>query len=154
MTGEDVAAGPRALVQRMFEAFAARDADALTGLMDPEIEFFGPTATVVNEGKAYRGHDGIRRYLKDADALWSELELIPLKYREVGNHVVVLGRVRARARDGLELDVPAAWVWRVTGGLIAWGCAYGDREAMPRSLQEDGRGTPGARDAASPARSV
>ena len=84
--------------------------------MDPEIEFFGPTATVLNEGKCYRGHDGMRRYLRDAEALWEELELEPQKYREVGNHVVVLGRVRARARDGLELDTPAAWVWRVEGG--------------------------------------
>ena len=33
-----------------------------------EIEFFGPTATVLNEGKCYRGHDGIRRYFLDADA--------------------------------------------------------------------------------------
>jgi hypothetical protein len=59
----------------------------------------------------------------------------------VGNHVVVLGRVKARAADGLELDTPAAWVWRVQAGKIAWGCAYGDREAMPRSLQEDGFAT-------------
>ena len=108
--------------------------------MDPEIEFFGPTATVLNEGKCYRGHDGMRRYFQDADALWAELETVPSRYREVGNHVVVMGRVRARARDGLELDVPAAWVWRIDGNKIAWGCVYGDREAMPRSLQEGGRG--------------
>lgn len=141
MTGEEAAGtDPRALVQRMFEAFAARDADALIELMDPAIEFFGPTATVVNEGMAYRGHDGMRRYLQDAEALWAELELLPVKYRVVGSHVVVLGRVRARARDGLELDTPAAWVWRVAGGRIVWGAAYGDRDAMPRSLQEGARG--------------
>ena len=55
-----------------------------------------------------------------------------------------MGRVKARARDGLELDTPAAWVWRVEGGKIAWGCVYGDREAMPRSLQEGGRRSTGA----------
>ena len=49
-----------------------------------------------------------------------------------------MGRVRARARDGLELDTPAAWVWRVEHGKVAWGCVYGDRDAMPRSLQEGG----------------
>ena len=51
----------------MFEAFAARDEDALLEIMTPEIEFFGPTATVLNEGKCYRGHDGIRRYFQDAE---------------------------------------------------------------------------------------
>ena len=140
MKGEEAAGlGPCALVERMFEAFAARDAGTLLALMDPEIEFFGPTATILNEGQCYRGHDGIRRYLRDADALWSRLELLPSRYREVGNHVVVLGRVRAQARDGLDLDAPAAWVWRVAGDRITWGCAYGDRDAMPRSLREAAR---------------
>ena len=140
MKGEEAAGlGPSALVERMFEAFAARDAGTLLGLMHPEIEFFGPTATILNEGQCYRGHDGIRRYLKDADALWRRLELMPSTYREVGNHVVVLGRVSAQARDGLDLDAAAAWVWRVEHDRITWGCAYGDREAMPRSLREDAR---------------
>ena len=103
------------LVEHLFDAFAARDEDALLAIMDPEIEFFGPTATVLNEGKCYRGHDGIRRYLNDVDALWAELEIMPARFREVGNHVVVMGRVKARAHDGLEMDGPTAWVWRVEG---------------------------------------
>ena len=142
MKGEeaDVRVGPVALVERMFKAFAARDTKALLAMMAPEIEFFGPTATVLNEGKCYRGHDGIRRYFNDADQLWSYLDIEPERYREVGNHVVVMGRVRARARDGLELDTPAAWVWRVEHGLIAWGCVYGDRTTMPPSLQEGAGG--------------
>jgi len=140
MMGEDAVGTSQAvLVGRLFAAFAARDEDALLAIMDPEIEFFGPTATVLNEGKCYRGHDGIRRYLQDVQSLWEELETLPARFREVGNHVVVTGRVKARARDGLEMDAPAAWVWRVHDGKVAWGCVYGDREAMPRSLQDDGR---------------
>ena len=116
MKGEDsIRSGHVVLVERLFEAFAARDEDALLAIMDPDIEFFGPTATVLNEGKCYRGHDGMRRYLKDVEALWAELETLPERFREVGNHVVVMGRVKARARDGLEMDAPAAWVWRVEG---------------------------------------
>ena len=114
MLGEEPASdGNAGLVRRLFDAFAARDVDALLEIVDPEIEFFGPTATVLNEGRCYRGHEGMRRYLRDAEALWEELDLDPQKLRVIGNHVVVLGRVRARARDGLELDTPAAWVWRV-----------------------------------------
>jgi ketosteroid isomerase-like protein len=135
--GGDEKAG---LVRRLFDAFAARDVDALLEIVDPEIEFFGPTATVLNEGRCYRGHEGMRRYLRDADALWEELDLDPQKLRVIGNHVVVLGRVRARARDTLEIDAAAAWVWRVDHERVTWGCAYGDPDQMPRSLQEGGRG--------------
>jgi ketosteroid isomerase-like protein len=141
MLGEEPACeGNVGLVRRLFEAFAVRDAAALMEIVDPQIEFFGPTATVLNEGRCYRGHDGMRRYLRDAAMLWTELELMPQKMRAVGNHVVAIGRVRARAHDGLELDTAAAWVWRVEGGRITWGCAYGDPDRMPRSLQEGGGG--------------
>jgi ketosteroid isomerase-like protein len=140
MLGEEHARdGNVGLVRRLFDAFDARDGATLMEIVDPQIEFFGPTATVLNEGRCYRGHDGMRRYLRDADMLWEELELELGVLREIGNHVVVLGRVRARARDGLELDTPAAWVWRVEAGRITWGCAYGDPDQMPRSLQEGGR---------------
>lgn len=135
------------LVRRLFDAFSARDEDALLELVSTEIEFFGPTANVLHEGRCYRGHEGMRRYLSDAERLWLRLDLDPQRLHEVGNHVVVLGRVLARAHDGLELDTPAAWVWRVEGGAITWGCAYGDPDHMPRSLQEGGRG-PASVDAA------
>ncbi len=103
MLGEEPARdGNAGLVRRLFDAFAARDVDALLEIVDPEIEFFGPTATVLNEGRCYRGHEGMRRYLRDAEALWEELDLDPQKLRVIGNHVVVLGRVRARARDRLR----------------------------------------------------
>ena len=140
MLGEEPARdGNVGLVHRLFAAFAERDAVALMEVVDPQIEFFGPTATVLNEGRCYRGHEGMRRYLRDAELLWEELSVEPRELREIGNHVVALGRVRARAHDGLEVDTPAAWVWRVEAGRITWGCAYGDPDQMPRSLQEGGR---------------
>ena len=141
MPGEGLdRSGNLGLVRGLFEAFAARDAQALLDLVDPQIEFFGPTATILREGRCYRGHEGMRRYLRDVEALWQRLDLDPQRFTEVGSHVVVLGRVSGRAHDGLEIDTPAAWVWRVEAGLVTWGCAYGDPDQMPRSLQEGARG--------------
>jgi ketosteroid isomerase-like protein len=141
MPGEGLdRAGNLGLVRRLFEVFAARDLDALLELVDPQIEFFGPTATILREGRCYRGHEGMRRYMHDVEGLWQELVLDPRVFREIGNHVVAIGRVRGRAHDGLEVDTPAAWVWRVESGLVTWGCAYGDPEQMPRSLQEGAQG--------------
>jgi ketosteroid isomerase-like protein len=113
-----------ALVRKAFEAFARRDLDALTELTDPEVELFAPTAALANEGRCYRGHSGIIRYLYDVERTWARLEVVPEKFREVGNHVVCLGRARARARDGFEVDSPTAWVWELRAGKLCWGCVY------------------------------
>ena len=114
------------LVRRAFDAFDRRDLAALTELTDPKVEFFAPTAVLANEGRCYRGHEGLVRYLHDVERLWVSLDLEPVKFREVGNHVVVLGRVRARARDGLEVETPAAWVWEVRDGKLVYGCVHSD----------------------------
>ncbi len=115
-----------AVVRRAFDAFERRHLDALIEITDPEVELFAPTAAVANHGRCYRGHDGIARYLQDVELVWSRLEVIPEKFREVGNHVVCLGRTRARARDGMEIDSPTAWVWELRGGKLIWGCVYAD----------------------------
>jgi ketosteroid isomerase-like protein len=115
-----------ALVREVFDAFSRRDLHALVERTDPEIELFAPTAMLANEGRCYRGHEGIGRYLQDVERVWARLEVIPEKFREVGNHVVATGRVRAEARDGLEVDNPAAWVWELRAGRLCWGCVYDD----------------------------
>jgi ketosteroid isomerase-like protein len=115
-----------ALVRRLFDAFGRRDLGSLVELVDPEIELFAPTAVVANEGRCYRGHEGLARYLHDVERVWARLEVIPEKFREVGNHVVALGRVRAEARDGLEVESPTAWVWELRRGRVCWGCVYSD----------------------------
>jgi ketosteroid isomerase-like protein len=123
-----------AVVREAFGAFARRDLAALIELTDPEVEFFAPTAMLANEGSCYRGHDGIARYLHDVTRVWNRLEVIPEGFREVGNHVVVTGRVRAEARDGLEIENPAAWIWELREGRLCWGCVYD--EAGEESLGE------------------
>jgi ketosteroid isomerase-like protein len=140
LAGATCRAGPlmetvaTALVREAFEAFARRDLAALVELTDPEVELFTPTAFLANEGRCYRGHEGIARYLHDIERVWAQLEVIPEKFREVGNHVVATGRVRAEARDGLEVDNPAAWVWELRGGRLSWGCVYDDpRETFVRA---------------------
>jgi ketosteroid isomerase-like protein len=115
-----------ALVRRAFEAFDRRDLRALVELTDPEVELFAPTAALANDGRCYRGHDGIARYLNDVERTWTRLQVIPEQFREVGNHVVCLGRACAHARDGLEVDSPTAWVWELRNGKLRWGCVYAD----------------------------
>jgi ketosteroid isomerase-like protein len=113
-------------VRRAFQAFDERDLATLVELTDPDVELFAPTAALANEGRCYRGHDGIARYLMDVAHAWTRLQVVPERFRDVGHHVVCLGRVRAKARDGLEVDSPTAWVWELKGRKLRWGCVYAD----------------------------
>jgi ketosteroid isomerase-like protein len=65
--------GGIALVRRAFEAFERRDLTALVELTDPDVELFAPTAALANDGRCYRGHDGIARYLQHVEQTWARL---------------------------------------------------------------------------------
>lgn len=123
-----MAGGNLALARQMLEAFGQRDVETLLEISDPDIAFFAPTGELVTGDAAYWGHDGIRDYFDDVEAAWEELSIVPSKYREVGDHVLVLGRVYGR-RDGGEIfNSPAQWVLRMRDGKVAYGCVYTDRE--------------------------
>jgi ketosteroid isomerase-like protein len=105
-----------AAVQRAFEAFTRRDVEGLVAACHPDVEFHLPTAQLARVGLPYRGHDGVRTYVRDAARVWAELRLEPREFREIGDAVVAIGRVYAWG-GGRVVDTPAAWVWRMRDGL-------------------------------------
>jgi ketosteroid isomerase-like protein len=105
------------LASRVFEAFAVRDLDGLLAIVDPDVEFLPVTANLTTGGMPYRGHEGIARYLDDVARVWPKLRLFPHELRDLGDTVVVLGRVVARG-GGMILDRPTGWVFRMRDGKI------------------------------------
>jgi ketosteroid isomerase-like protein len=116
------------LVRRLYEAFEVRDLDEMTALVTTDMEFFPQvTASMVKRTEPYRGHEGLRRYFEDAARVWRHLEIIPHEYRDLGERVLVFGRVYARGEGGYISDSPAAWLWRIEGELISWGRVFTSR---------------------------
>ena len=116
------------LVRRLYEPFAERDLDAMIALTTPDVEFFPQvTASMVKREEPYRGHEGLRTYFEDADRVWRELEIIPHEFHDVGDQVLVFGRVYGRGEGGYISDSPTAWLWRFRGDLIAWGRVFTSR---------------------------
>lgn len=122
-------------VRRTFEAFNARDLEALLATVHPEIEFLPVTRAVANQGQPYRGHEGIRKYFLDVAEVWQELRVTPRSYVELGDHVAAYGRVYGRAGDGTVVDSPADWIWEIRDGKIVWGCVYTKRDEALRTIQ-------------------
>ena len=116
------------IVRRLYEAFEARDLEEMLKLTDPEMEFFPQvTASVVKRSEPYRGHDGLRRYFEDAARVWRQLDIIPHEYRDLGDRVLVFGRVYARGEGGYISDSPAAWLWRIEDDVITYGRVFTSR---------------------------
>jgi uncharacterized protein len=115
------------LVNRLFEAFARGDAEAIAALFDDEARF-EPLSTSAAERHPYVGQEGVRRYLEDLGATWDRFQVTISEVREDGDHVVALGRIYA-AGNGFVGDDPAGFVWRFKEGKIAFGKVFTSHDA-------------------------
>lgn len=106
------------LAQDISAALNRRDPDALLRLVHPEFEFRSLLAGV--EGRAYRGGDGIRRYLRDIDDGFAEVswELVELLVEEPSRPVIIF-RMRAQGRGSdVPFDLETAQVWSFRDGQL------------------------------------
>ncbi len=95
------------LVRSSFEAISAWNIEGLLRLYHPEIEFLPLTGTQVETG-GYRGHDGVRAYLAEAEELWDVLEPDGSHYEDLGDRVVVAGTCRVRGGRAEPSQRPSA----------------------------------------------
>jgi ketosteroid isomerase-like protein len=113
------------IVRGLVEAFNDRDLDAMAQVMEPGAELYPLRAQL--EGKVYRGYDGLREMLADFDQDWDFVRMDAEEFREAGDQVVVLGRLRARGRtSGVDLDVPMGFVWRLRDGKVVYARSFSE----------------------------
>ena len=115
MTAESVE-----LVSRAFSAFNGRD----------EVE-------LLSQGRVYRGHDGVREALADVGSEFEELRNDPRRWLDLGERLVVAGRLVAKERrGGLRIDIPGAWLCELRDGKVAYLRAFTDEEAALSHARE------------------
>ena len=120
------------VIRRLVEAFNDRDLEAMFKELQPDAELHPLRAQL--EGKAYRGHEGLREMLADFDEDWEFVQMDPDELRDAGDTVVVLGRLQARGRtSGAELDVPMGFVWRLRDGKAAYAETFSKPEDALRA---------------------
>jgi ketosteroid isomerase-like protein len=95
------------------EGQIARLRDLVTD--DAEIDM----STRVFNPQVYRGLDGMLRLFGEVRDVWEEWHVIPERFLDAGDRVVVIETVRARGRgSGVELDNQAAAVWTLRHGRV------------------------------------
>jgi ketosteroid isomerase-like protein len=107
MSQENVEACKRAL-----EAAERRDLEGLIEELDPAVEWH-PGLSVLLGGKAtvYRGYEGVRESFQEREELFPEWHHEVSEIRDLGERVVVIGRVRVRGREsGAETESPFGYL--------------------------------------------
>ena len=107
------------VVRHALDGFDGRSADELLRWATEDVEL---RSAIIGgaEANVYRGHDGIREWARERDETFPEIRFLIDDMRAVGDLVVVLGHIKARAAaSGVEIDTPSGWVVSVRDSLIA-----------------------------------
>ena len=116
---------PVEIVRAAFEAWNRDDLDALLGLWGEDSEFYPLRAQL--EGRPYRGHEGLRRFVGELAEEWREVRFEVDELHETGEQVVGSGRFRARGRtSGVDLNVPLGVIGAVRNERIVYGRMFSD----------------------------
>ena len=107
------------IAKRLMNAVNRRDVDALAEITTPDLEWFPVFAARV-EGDVYRGREGIETFLGEVDEIWEEFLPVPEEYRDLGDRVLGLGRLKTRGRgSGVPIDSPWGGIYDFRGGEVA-----------------------------------
>lgn len=110
------------------EAFNARDVDGLVAVAHPACEWLPFRAQL--SGAPYRGHEGVRSFVRDMDEDWSSFRIDPVELTEHGELVIVSGRVTGTGRgSGVDVDFVGGFVFELRDGLIHGLRSYDDPES-------------------------
>ena len=101
----------------LVDAWNRGDREAFISLWDEQAVFYPLRAQL--EGEAYRGHDGLDRFITGLTDEWADVRFEIDETRAARDRVVGIGRFRARGRaSGVEIDVPLGVFTRVRRGKI------------------------------------
>ena len=95
--------------------------------MSPEIELHLSGAFPDLEG-VYQGHAGVREFVALFNPPWKELTVQPYRFVDAGERVLVLSHFHGTGRDGIEVTLRMAHLWKLRDGLIVRMDAFVDEQ--------------------------
>jgi uncharacterized protein len=107
------------IAKRAVDAYNRRDVDTFFAeLATPDFEWF-PALPRAFAGGGYRGREGVERFQADTFESLEELQTLPEEFRDLGDRVLVLGRLRGRGKgSGAPVDSPLGSIYDFRGGRI------------------------------------
>jgi ketosteroid isomerase-like protein len=101
--------------RRSFDGWNRGDVDAWLESAHPDIEFFSEIASRMEGAETvFRGTAEMHRFWDEWHSVW-DVTIDVLELRDLGNTVLVLGRMRTRGEaSGIDLEGPVAYVFELT----------------------------------------
>jgi len=110
---------PVGMVRSALAAFVSHDLDTLLDVCHSDVVLRTPgTSGQVGRVAPYRGHAGLRTYVKDTVAVWKDLQLTPTTFRLSNQSVIAFGRIDADSGTHTQ-SIAVLWVCQLHEGLIA-----------------------------------
>jgi ketosteroid isomerase-like protein len=104
-------------VRRMIDAFNARDFATLEALIHPDLAWHAEDDQPETEPSW--GRESYLRYIRGWVDAFDGYEVQPETFADVGDCVVMTGRVRGSGRSsGAEVDADVTGVWRFRDGIV------------------------------------
>jgi ketosteroid isomerase-like protein len=127
MSGENIE-----LIRRGYEAYARGDFASVFALLHPQVEIC--QTELLPWGGTYRGHEQAREFFRKLNEYTEGLPE-PEEFIAAGDDVVVMGRLRGKARGSdRHYDLKIVHLWSIEGEQIVRFAAYIDTPGMLAAL--------------------
>jgi ketosteroid isomerase-like protein len=86
-------------------------------LLDPEVEW--NTASTLDGGVVLHGHDGVRDWFRQMDAIWDDVWWDVERLHDLGDRVLAITRATARGREsGAMVEMMIGTIWTLSDGKV------------------------------------
>jgi ketosteroid isomerase-like protein len=117
-----------AAVRRTYDAFHRGDVDALLSEVDPEVEWC-VDAAIPGAVRVYRGHEGVRKYLEQAQEAFERVRFEIEDFIDAGeDRVILVATIHVRGKaSGVETNLRGYELFTLREGKLVRREVFFDR---------------------------
>jgi ketosteroid isomerase-like protein len=106
------------IAKRAIDAFNGTDIETFTALTTPDFEW-SPSMVAI-EGEIFRGREGIEKYFGSLNNAWETFHILPDRFRDVTDLVIMLGRLEGCGKaSGVQIVEALGMVFDFRDGEIS-----------------------------------